>query len=163
MQETILKKWLTKFFFMWLCGIILAFFAVNSTFAETTEWGKTEANTARPISEWSSPNFKIQLNDLDPIEKSAPSTSDITPETSTGGGWKMMIQNLFEKIANFLLLIIPIVAVVSLVIAGYFYIFSFSSDEFVTKAKTIIKYNLIAIIVAFGSWAIISTMAKFFW
>lgn len=58
-----------------------------------------------------------------------------------------------------MLMIIPILGAISLIIAGYFYIFSFADEENTTKAKTIIKYNLLAIVVAFGSWVIISTIA----
>jgi VIT1/CCC1 family predicted Fe2+/Mn2+ transporter len=57
---------------------------------------------------------------------------------------------------------IPISAVVSLMIAGYFYIFSAGDSEKANKAKTIIKWNIVAMFVAFLSYTIVQIVASFF-
>lgn len=59
-------------------------------------------------------------------------------------------------------MLIPILAGVSLIIAGYFFIFSGGEGDKVTKGKNIITFNLIAIIVAFMSWGIIYLIGTFF-
>jgi VIT1/CCC1 family predicted Fe2+/Mn2+ transporter len=51
---------------------------------------------------------------------------------------------------------------VSLLVAGYYYIFSAGDSEKANKAKTIIKWNIIAILVAFLSYGIVSIVASFF-
>jgi Type IV secretion system pilin len=95
-------------------------------------------------------DFMISLWDLDPVN---PTGTDVPR-------WTRAITMLLEKIANFLLFIIPIVAGVSLIIAGYFYILSWGDSEKATKAKTIIKWNAIAIVIALTSYAIIATIAS---
>jgi VIT1/CCC1 family predicted Fe2+/Mn2+ transporter len=57
---------------------------------------------------------------------------------------------------------IPIFAALSLLIAGYFYIFSAGDSEKANKAKAIIKWNIIAILVAFLSYGIVKIIASFF-
>jgi Type IV secretion system pilin len=65
-------------------------------------------------------------------------------------------------VTDILLFTIPLIAAVSLLIAGYLYIFSAGDSEKATKAKTIIKWNVIAILVAFLSYGIVSIVASFF-
>jgi hypothetical protein len=69
---------------------------------------------------------------------------------------------LLKSISDILLFTIPIIAAVSLLVAGYFYIFSAGDSEKVGRAKTIIKWNIIAILVAFLSYGIIRLIASFF-
>jgi hypothetical protein len=57
---------------------------------------------------------------------------------------------------------IPIFAAVSLMIAGYFYIFSAGDSEKAGRAKTIIKWNIVAMCVSFLSYTIVQIMASFF-
>ena len=61
-----------------------------------------------------SPNFTISLSDLDPVNADS---GDIPAGSSA-------VTALLNKIATFLLFLIPMIAAVSLVIAGYFYILS---------------------------------------
>ncbi len=51
---------------------------------------------------------------------------------------------------------------ISLLVAGYFYIFSAGDSEKVGRAKTIIKWNIVALFVAFLSYGIVSIVASFF-
>lgn len=57
---------------------------------------------------------------------------------------------------------IPVIAIISVLIAGYFYIFSAGDVEKTDQAKKIIKWNIIAIIIALMSWSIIKIIASFF-
>lgn len=98
----------------------------------------------------SDPDFTIQLWNLDPVN---PNDTDIPR-------WTLAVTMLLEKIANFLLFLIPIVAWVSLIIAGYFYILSWGDSEKASRAKTIIKWNAFAIVIALTSYAIIATIAS---
>jgi capsular polysaccharide biosynthesis protein len=52
------------------------------------------------------------------------------------------------------------VAAVSLIIAGYYYILSSGDSEKASQAKTIIKWNLVAIIVALFSYSIIVLLSN---
>lgn len=76
------------------------------------------------------------------------------------GVWALEL--LLNNVADVILFMIPILAGISFLIAGYFYIFSAGDSEKVWKAKTIIKWNIIAMIIAFLSWAIINIIASFF-
>jgi len=57
-----------------------------------------------------------------------------------------------QNFSEFLLFTIPIIAAISFLVAGYFYIFSAGDSEKTSKAKTIIKWNIIAMLVAFFSY-----------
>ena len=92
-------------------------------------------------------DFKIDLKQIDPV-----SNKDIP----TG---KAAVTTLLEKIAGILLFVIPLIAGVSFIIAGYYYILSSGDSEKASQAKTIIKWNLVAIAVALFSYAIISLLA----
>lgn len=63
---------------------------------------------------------------------------------------------ILGQLADMMLFIIPVIAVISLIIAGYYYILSAGDSEKASKAKTIIKWNLISILIAFLSYAIIN-------
>ena len=69
---------------------------------------------------------------------------------------------LLGNITDILLFMIPIFAAVSFVIAGYFYIFSAGDSEKAGRAKTIIKWNIVAILIAFLSYGIVKIVASFF-
>lgn len=116
---------------------------------------------AQQSMDFGSGSFRIDLSQLDPIDHGV-KTSDSANNRPAQTGWKGLFLGIMNSISNLLLTIIPLLAGVALIIAGYFYIFSFSDGEFVGRAKNIIKYNLIAILVAFLSWVIISVIASFF-
>lgn len=97
--------------------------------------------------------FTIPLNELDPLIGSKSGSS------ATG------IDSLFyllEAFSRLLLMMIPVIAIVSVLIAGYYYIFSAWDAEKAGRAKTIIKWNIIAIIIALLSWSIIQFIASIF-
>lgn len=125
------QKYLFYFLIIWLI------FAINPTFAQDV----------------TSSDFTISVSDLDPIYWNTVST--------TWMGGINSIKYILEKTWNILLMLIPLLAGVAFVIAGYFYIFSYTDGDNVTKWKNIIKYNIIAIIVAFMSGAIVRIVAAF--
>ena len=98
------------------------------------------------------PGFKINLINIDPVG---------TGNSIIGG--TAAATSLLWKIASLLLFIIPIIAGISMIIAGYYYILSSGDSEKAIQAKTIIKWNLVAILVALFSYTIISLAAGFLW
>lgn len=100
-----------------------------------------------------SQNFTVTLSDLDPLGSAGRSTPP--------GGIDAFMK-LLGNITDILLFMIPIFAAVSLMIAGYFYIFSAGDSEKANKAKTIIKWNIVAMLVAFLSYGIVKIVASFF-
>lgn len=95
----------------------------------------------------SSPDYHIQLGKMDPL-----GVSHTGPVNSGMGAFTYILGQL----ADMMLFIIPVIAVISLIIAGYYYILSAGDSEKASKAKTIIKWNLISILIAFLSYAIIN-------
>jgi uncharacterized membrane protein len=53
----------------------------------------------------------------------------------------------------------PIIAAISVMVAGYFYIFSAGDSEKTSRGKVIIKWNLVALLVAFFSWSLVQIIA----
>ncbi len=80
--------------------------------------------------------------------------------SETAGIWSLL--RILGNITDVLLFMIPIIAAVSLMIAGYFYIFSAGDSQKADRAKTIIKWNIVAMLVAFLSYGIVRIVASFF-
>lgn len=95
-------------------------------------------------------DFTISLSELDPVNADS---ANIT-------GWSDAITALLQKMATLLLFVVPIIAAISLVVAGYFYILSWGDTEKASRAKTIIKWNAVAIVLALTSYAIIAVIAS---
>lgn len=100
---------------------------------------------------FSSTDFTVDLSSMNPLWSSA------SPEPGAGA-----LYSLIWNITDLILFLIPILAAISLLIAGYFYIFSAGDSEKAGKAKTIIKWNIVAIFVAFLSYGIIKMVTSFF-
>lgn len=98
-------------------------------------------------------DFKIDIGCMDPV------AWDTQIEWTWGVG---VLVTFLGNMADLLLFTIPIIAVVSFLVAGYFYIFSAGDSEKVGRAKTIIKWNIIAIVVALLSYGIIKLIASLF-
>lgn len=60
------------------------------------------------------------------------------------------------KIAELLLFAIPLIAGISFLVAGYYFIISSGNSEKATQAKVIIKWNLVAMAVAFFSYGLVN-------
>ena len=100
------------------------------------------------------PEYQIFLWNMDPVGVDHPGLSS--------SGWKWALLFVLQNFSEFLLFMIPIIAAVSLLIAGYFYIFSAWDSEKTSKAKTIIKWNIIAMLVAFFSYWLIQIIVQLF-
>ncbi|NRH21248.1 hypothetical protein HOO68_04345 [Candidatus Gracilibacteria bacterium] len=100
--------------------------------------------------DFSSADFKVDISTLNPLGKGS-------PKAGVGSFF-----DLIESVSDVILFMIPILAGISFLIAGYFYIFSAGDSEKAGRAKTIIKWNIVAMLVAFLSWAIINIIASFF-
>ncbi len=55
-----------------------------------------------------------------------------------------------------LLFAVPIIAGISFLVAGYYFILSSGNSDKATQAKIIIKWNLVAMLVAFLSYGIVN-------
>ena len=97
------------------------------------------------------PGFKIDLQKMNPVQASQANSS-----TPTG---KSAALFLLDKFAGLLLVILPIIAGISFIIAGYYYVLSGGDSEKASQAKTIIKWNIIAIIVALFSYALVKMVS----
>jgi hypothetical protein len=102
-----------------------------------------------------SKSFMVDLSNMDPLR-------DSHSNVSSGQGGIGAFRTVLARVTDILLFMIPLIAGVSLLIAGYYYIFSAGDSEKANKAKTIIKWNIIAILVAFLSYGIVSIVASFF-
>ena len=106
-----------------------------------------------PFALWSndmtSPDYMVDVHALDPTWSSQNSVF-------TSDEW---VSDILKAISKLLLILIPIIAGISGVIAGYFFVFSWGDTENVTKAKWIIRANIIAIIIALFSYSLISFVA----
>lgn len=105
---------------------------------------------------WNDPtkgNYYIDLNQMDPLTH--------TSEWSIPWG-RAALMTILQSFSEILLFTIPLIAVVSLIIAGYLYIFSSWDTEKTNRGKTIIKWNIVAILVAFLSWTLVQIIATLF-
>jgi hypothetical protein len=76
--------------------------------------------------------------------------------------WWEALLAVLDKFASILLFSIPLIAGISFIIAGYFYIFSSGDTEKANKWKIIIKWNIIAILVALCSIVLVRIIASLF-
>ena len=97
------------------------------------------------------PDFRINLQNMNPVQASQANSS-----TPTGRSAALF---LLDKFAGLLLVILPIIAGISFIIAGYYYVLSGGDSEKASQAKTIIKWNIIAIIVALFSYALVKMVS----
>ncbi len=101
------------------------------------------------------PSFTVDLSKLDPVGNNHNSQS-----SDIGASGKDAAITLLDSFAKILLFIIPILAGISFIIAGYYYVLSGGDSEKASQAKTIIKWNLIAIIIALFSYVLIYIVAS---
>lgn len=139
------------FSFMHILSLLFSFLA----FLIISSASLSAAEAVDNSSNFNSQEFVIHLGPMDPLWDSH----------SSGGADAWGIDAFMIVIGNLtdiLLFILPALAGISLLIAGYFYIFSAGDSEKSQKAKTIIKWNIIALLVGFLSYAIVRIVASFF-
>lgn len=88
----------------------------------------------------------------------AQSIDPIDPETSFTKG---QLTDTLESLAQWLLGIIGVIAVIMILYGAFLYITASGNDESVAKAKSVIIYGLIGVLVAVLSFAIVSFVASF--
>ncbi len=99
-------------------------------------------------SDFLSTDYTVDVSLLDPIPGDH-------GDTQTGDA----LTSLLATISNLLLFVIVILAGIAGIVAGYFYIMSGADEKRASTAKNIIKYNIIALFVAFFSYSIILLVA----
>ena len=68
--------------------------------------------------------------------------------------------NLIIGWTNFLLPYVNVLSVAAIVVAGFMYIMSFTNEELHTKAKSILTYVAIGIILVYSAFTIVNTLLK---
>jgi len=101
-------------------------------------------------SDLTSDGYRVDVGRLSPIK------------TTNAGGGESAFLFILKNLADILLVTIPVLAAIAVIIAGYLYIFSGGDHDRVSKAKTIIKWNLIALLVALLSFTLVNIIASFF-
>ncbi|GAB0174853.1 MAG: hypothetical protein HHAS10_07320 [Candidatus Altimarinota bacterium] len=119
--------------------LLTIYFVIVSTFSSLFVF-------AEGVNDIASPDFQVSTCDMDPMHQNCGSF------TITG---KDAFQLLLGKVSTILLYMVPIIAAVSFMVAGYYYVLSAGDSEKVSQAKTIIKWNIVAVCVAFFSLTII--------
>lgn len=98
-------------------------------------------------SDFTSTEFTIETSKISPLKVSGdPTNSD------DAALW------ILNKLSYLLLMLIPIIAGISGVIAWYFFVFSGWDSEKIHKAKNIISINIVAILIALLSYSIINAV-----
>lgn len=68
------------------------------------------------------------------------------------------VSSLLQTIINWLLSLVAVLALLALIVGGVMYILSFGSEDAAKRAKRIIMYAIIGLLVVFLSFAILSTV-----
>jgi hypothetical protein len=121
-----------------------------------------ECNNASVITQ---SDFKLDISCMDPLNEGDSIKEKRDKDWNiiqTSKWWITVLTTLLWSLTDLFLFIIPIIAAISFLVAGYFYIFSAGDSEKVGRAKTIIKWNVIAIFVALFSYWIITLVASLF-
>ena len=142
MESTYFTEFLKKIYIFSLSFILIGFiFYSIQIFAAESSYNLTDND------------FTISVSDISPIYQSGEAQK-------VSGKWAFQV--IIRNISDILLMSIPLFAGVAVIIAGYFYIFSGGDAERVSKGKTILKWNLVAILVAFLSFSLVNIIATFF-
>jgi hypothetical protein len=73
-----------------------------------------------------------------------------------GGGGVFDKGGVFTKVANFLILVTGVVAVIMLIIGGLRYVISGGNPQATKGAKDTILYAIIGLVVVIAAWAIVN-------
>lgn len=85
-------------------------------------------------------------------------TGDNPAEVSAATGGETSLRQLVLRIVNYFLTFLGIVAVIMVIYGGVTYVTAGGADEAVGKAKKIIMYALIGIIIVLLSFALVNTI-----
>lgn len=70
--------------------------------------------------------------------------------------------SLLQSVINWLLSLVAVLALLALIVGGVMYILSFGSEDLAKRAKRIIMYAIIGLLVVFLSFAILSAVQALF-
>jgi len=86
------------------------------------------------------------------------STADSPTAISTATGGQTSFRSLALTIVNFFLTFLGLIAVVMIIYGGFLYVTAAGNQEHIEKAKKIIIYAVVGILVILASYAIVSTI-----
>ena len=86
------------------------------------------------------------------------SPSDNPQAVSAATGGQGSVRSLALSIVNFFLGFLGLIAVVMIIVGGFFYVTASGNQEKIEKAKKIIEYAIIGIVVILLSFAIVNTV-----
>lgn len=72
------------------------------------------------------------------------------------------ISNIAMNVLNFLLSVVGIIAIISLVVSGLLYFFSFDDKKRMQVAKRSVQYSIVGIALALGGMVLIRLIGQFF-
>jgi len=72
----------------------------------------------------------------------------------------LTIKDVAIQVLNFLLSVVGIIAIISLIVGGIMYLTSYGDEERIEKAKTMVTYSIIGIVIAFGAVVIVTQISK---
>ncbi len=107
---------------------------------------------AEDAQDMASSSFMVKTGCMDPMHP-ADCDGSSAPHAISG---RVAFEFILEKVSMILLRIVPIIAGISFMVAGYYYVLSAGDTEKVNQAKTIIKWNIVAILVAFLSLTMVT-------
>lgn len=92
------------------------------------------------------------------------SVSCVRSKIATPGGLNTVLKpaTLLEAIIKWLLSLVAILALLALVVGGIMYIVSFGNEEMAKRAKRVILYAIIGLLVVFLSFAVMLAVQSFF-
>ncbi len=117
---------------------------VNSMDAESDKASAASASAAK--TDLKSPNFKFSANDISP--------SNNKDYTKGSGNIPLMV----KRITEWLLIIVSTGTVLFIIVGGLFMATSAGDEDRSTKGKTIITYNIQALVIAMMSYGIIQLL-----
>ncbi len=95
---------------------------------------------------------------IDPALAQLVLPTDNPEQISAGTFWDGSLRQAVKTVINFILFFLGLVAVAFIIYGGFLYITSQGEDQEVEKAKNIIKYAFIGIVVVLISYALINTV-----
>ena len=98
-------------------------------------------------SDFTSTEFTIETSKISPLKVSGSPTNS-----------QDAVQGILKRLSYVLIMLIPLIAWISGIIAWYFFVFSGWDSEKIHKAKNIISINIVAILIALLSYSIINAV-----
>ncbi len=128
----------------------------RATHSEKDTWYELNCKWLKPASTPSSIGSPIYTGGgLELPDQSAGSATEIRGISHEGS-----LINLIIGWTNFLLPYVNVLSIAAIVAAGLMYILSFTNEELHTKAKSILIYVVIGIVLVYSAFTIVNTLLK---